>query len=97
MFQIVIGAQRGMHGAGPQGENDELVVVGTGDERGEVLILFEVAVEEDQLLLAMGGVIDGIQIEGEMPGRCREGGNELIDEKVTKPFERTNADGVLEA
>src|SRR5580692_7550547 len=85
-----------MNGTGPQGQDYDLIVIGAGDERGEVLVLLEVTVEEDELLLAVSRVIDGVDIEGEMLGRGREGGNELIDENITQAEQGTHRDGVLE-
>src|SRR5579871_700362 len=97
VFQVVVGAQGGMHGAGPKRQQHDLVVVGAGDEGREILVLVEEAVEQHQLLRAVGGVVDRIQVEGQVPGRCGERGDELIDEDVTQALERSNVDGILEA
>ena len=86
-----------MNGAGPQGEDNDLIIVGTSDEGGKILVLVEVAVEQRQLLFAMRWIVDGVDVEGQVLGRRGEGGDELIDEQVTQPFERPNVNGVLEA
>src|SRR5579864_5912049 len=59
-------------------------------------MLSEEAVEQNQLLLAVGRIIDGVQIEGEPSRRHDERGNELIDALVTQPFQRGNRDAVFE-
>ena len=55
VFQIVIGTQGGMNRPRPQGDHDELVGLGAGDEQGEVLILIEITMKEHQLLFTVGG------------------------------------------
>jgi hypothetical protein len=54
-------------------------------------------VPEGQLLLAVGRVIDRIQVERQVARRLVEGGDELVKEDVTQPLERLDRDGVLEA
>src|SRR5262249_25690643 len=87
ILQIVVGPQGRMHGARPQREDDRLIIVGTGDERGEILILIEVAVEQAQLLLAVSGVIDGVEVQREVLGWCGKRADELLDEDVAQPFQ----------
>ncbi len=90
--QVVVGAQGRAGGAGPQRQHDDLVVVGGGDEAGEVLVLLEVAVEQRELLLAVGGVVDGVDVDVDVedePSRRRlERGDELLDELVAQPNQR---------
>jgi len=87
ILQIVVGPQGRMHRPGPQRQDDRLIIVGTGDERGEILILIEVAVEQDQLLLAMSGVIDGVDVERQVLGWFGKRADELIDEDVAQPLQ----------
>jgi hypothetical protein len=82
VFQVVVGAQGGMGTAMAQADHDQLVGVGRGDERGKVLVLVEVAVEERQLLVPMSRIIDGIDVEGQAARRRGERGDELIDEDI---------------
>ncbi|HKI31791.1 MAG TPA: hypothetical protein VKA46_07975 [Gemmataceae bacterium] len=94
---IVIGPQRGVGTAVPQGEHHELVVVRTGDDQGQVLVLVVVAVPEGQLLLAVGRVIDGVQVERQMARWGVKGGDELVEEHVPQPLEGLDGDRILEA
>jgi HKD family nuclease/diadenosine tetraphosphate (Ap4A) HIT family hydrolase len=93
----VVGPQGGRHVARPQRQHHELVVVGAGDDQGQVLVLVVVAVPERQLLVAVGRVIDRVQVERQVRGRGVEGGDELVKEHVAQPLEGFDADGVLEA
>ena len=56
-----------------------------------------VAVPEGQLLLAVGRVIDRVEVERQMARRRVEGGDELVEEDVARPLEGLDGDGVLEA
>ena len=51
----------------------------------------------DELLFAMGRIIDGIDIEGEVLGRRCERSDELIDKSVTQAFQRGDGDGIFKA
>jgi hypothetical protein len=86
-----------MHVPWAQGQRDELVVVGAGEDQRQVLVLVVIAVPERQLLVPVGRVIDGVQVEGQVARRRVEGGDELVDEDVTQPLERFDGDGILEA
>jgi hypothetical protein len=72
-------------------------VFGAGDDQGQVLVLVVIAVPEGQLLLAVGRVVHGVQVERQVARRCVEGGDELIDEHVAQALEGLDADRVLEA
>src|SRR5437667_451712 len=54
-----------MHRAGPERHRQDLIVIGTAEEGREILVLLEVAVKQHQLLLAVGRVIDGVQVQGQ--------------------------------
>ena len=56
-----------------------------------------VAVPEGQLLVTVGGVNDGVQVDGQMMRRLVEGGDELVNEDITDILEGLNGDGILEA
>ncbi len=73
------------------------VVVGAGADQRQVLVLVVVAVPEGQLLLAVGRVIDGVEVERQVARRRIEGGDELVEEDVAQPLEGRDGDGVLEA
>jgi hypothetical protein len=64
--------------AWPQGQHDELVVFGAGNDQREILVLVVVAVPKGQLLVAMRRVIDRVQVECQVAGRGVEGGDELV-------------------
>ena len=73
-----------------------MVVVGAGDDQGQVLVLVVVVVPAGQLLVAVGGVIDGVEVERQAARRDREGVQELADEELAEPFERGDGDRILE-
>jgi hypothetical protein len=61
------------------------------------LILVVIAVPERQLLVAVGRVIDRIEVERQVTRRGVEGGDELVNEDIAQPLEGLDADGVFEA
>src|SRR5262249_31992926 len=71
--------------------------VGAGDEQGEVLVLLVVAVKQRQLLLPMGRIIDGIEVQEQLPGRYGEAGDELVDQHIPQALQGGDRDGVLPA
>jgi hypothetical protein len=95
--RVVIRSQGGMDVPWPQGQHDELVVVGTGDHEGQVLVLVVEAVPERQLLVSVGRIVYGIEVERQVTRRTLEGGDELVEEHVAQPLEGRDRDGVLEA
>jgi hypothetical protein len=48
-------------------------------------------------VVAVGRVIDSVQVERQVARRRVEGRNELVDEDVPQPLEGLDRDGVLEA
>jgi hypothetical protein len=70
--------------------------VGAGDNQRQVLVLVVAAGRKGQLLMTMGRVINGIEVEGQVSRRGVEGGDNLVEEHVTQPFERLDGDGILE-
>jgi len=86
-----------MHHAWPERHRQNLIVIGTAEEGREVLVLLEVAVKQHQLLLAVGRVIDSVQVQGQL-GRGRgKGSDKLVDQDIAQPLQGGNVDGVLEA
>ena len=65
------------------------------DDR-QILILFIVSVEHDQLLLPVRGVVEGVDVEREVAGRLVEGLDEQIHQDVAQPPQVGDRDGVLE-
>lgn len=95
MAQIVIDPQPcGTRPVTPSHQRDQ-VGLGAGDRHRQVLILLVEAVKEDQLLLAMRGIVEGIDVERD-PRRWRgEGVEELVTQHVSQPLEVGDRDGVL--
>ncbi|ODU00265.1 MAG: hypothetical protein ABS79_03655 [Planctomycetes bacterium SCN 63-9] len=52
--------------------------------------------EERQLLLAVRRVVEGVEVEREVPRRLVGRGEELIDQGITRSPEIGDRDGVLE-
>jgi hypothetical protein len=94
--QVVIDAEGGMGGAVPQADEQDHVVLGAGDDDRQVLRLLVIAVEHDQLLLAVRRVVEGVDVEREVPRRRVEGLEEQVDQDVAEPPEVGDRDGVLE-
>jgi hypothetical protein len=97
VLQVVIGPESGVRAAVPQADHHDQVVVGAGDNERQILVLLVVAVEEDQLLTAVRGVIHGIEVEEQVARRRGERGEELVDQGVAQAFQRGDVDGVLKA
>src|SRR5512135_247012 len=64
--------------------------------KGLVLILIIVSMEHDQLLAAMRGVVEGVEVEREMPRWPVERLDEEVDQHVPQPVQVGDRDGVLE-
>ena len=71
----------GRAGAVSQAHQRNHVVLGTGDDDRQILILFIVSVKHDQLLIAVRGIVEGVEIEREMPRRLIERLDELVDQR----------------
>jgi hypothetical protein len=56
-----------------------------------------VAVPEGELLVAVGRIVHGIEVERQLTGRGIEGGDELVNEDVAEPLKGLDGNGVLEA
>jgi len=78
----VAGAEPGFAGSMAEPDEHDRVVFGAGDDNRQILILFVVSMKHNQLLLPVRGVVEGIDIEGEMPGRLVEGLDERINEHI---------------
>ena len=96
--QIVIRSQSGRTRAVTQTDERDHVGLGTGGPRGcpdrQVLVLLVEAVKEDQLLPAMRGIVEGIQVERDAGGRRGEGVQKLIAQRVPQTPEVGDRDGV---
>jgi hypothetical protein len=57
-----------------------MVIVGASDDQRKVLGLVVVAVPEGQLLVPVGRVMHGIQVERQVARRGVEGGDELVED-----------------
>ena len=80
-----------------QADHHHQVVLLAGDDPRQVLVLVVIAVEERQLLLAMRGIVEHVDVEGQVPRGRGERGDELVDENVLQSPQRADVDGVLEA
>jgi hypothetical protein len=97
-------AELGRAGARAQQRQDQvllgLVVEGHEPEQGQVAPGVVVAVEERELLLAMGGVVRRIEIDRDAPGAAAKGGAVLPDhevcQRVPQPGQRQRAKRILE-
>ena len=49
-------------GAVPQADQNDHVVLGAGDGDRQILILIIISVKHDQLLVAVRGVIEGVEV-----------------------------------
>ena len=97
IFDVVFRAQDGVGRAVQQADHRHRVVFGAGDGPRQILVLLVITVEERQLLLAVSRVVEGVDVEGQMPWRFGEGSEELIDENVPQIIERADADLIFEA
>jgi hypothetical protein len=61
------------------------VVLGTGDGANQVLLLLVVSVKECQLLIAMGGVIEHVDVQGDFTWRLVERVDKAFDEPIFQP------------
>ena len=53
--------------------------------------------KQHELLLTVGGIVEGVDVEGQSRGRFLEGVDELIDEHLLQPSQRRDVDGVFES
>ena len=80
-----------------QADHHHQIVLLAGDGPRKVLVLVIIAVEEGQLLLPMRGIVEHVDVEGQMPRGSGERGDELVDEDILQSPQGTDVDGVLEA
>ena len=66
--QVVVGAQRRVHRARPQPGDEDVLRRRLADDQRKVLILSVVAVKQSQLLLAVGRIVGGVQVERDRGG-----------------------------
>jgi hypothetical protein len=67
--QVVIGAQRRMHRARAQPREKDVLGGRLADDQREVLILAVVAVEERELLVPVGGIVGGVEVQRDLRGK----------------------------
>ncbi len=80
-----------------QADHHDLIVVGTGDDQGQILELLVEGVEQGELLRPVRRVIHGVEVESQCQRGMSEGSDELIDEHLAQSFQRGDVDLVLEA
>ena len=97
IVQVILRAQSRMRRAMQQAYADHQVVFGAGDGTRQILILFVVAVKECQLLLAMGRIVERIDVQRQVFGRLGKRCNELINQVVLQLEEALYANRVLES
>ena len=61
--QVIIGPDRSMHRPDPRPCDEYMFGRRLADDQRKILVLAEVAMEERQLLMAVGGIIRGVQIQ----------------------------------
>ena len=84
-------ARRPMH---QHGEQHQIVLRARDDSR-QILILFVEAVKERQLLLAVRGIVERVDIQRQRTGRLVERLDELLQEPLLQPQQLTGRDGIL--
>ncbi len=73
------------------------VILGTGDDPHQVLILLVEAVVEGELLLAMRRIVEYIDVQRELRRRLIEGSHELLQEPRFQSQQIAGCDGVLQS
>src|SRR6266542_2193990 len=66
--QVIISAQRSVNRSGTEPGEKDMPGGWLADDQGKVLVLSEVSVEERELLMAVGWVVGGVQIERDRSG-----------------------------
>ena len=94
--QVIVHSQGCLAGAVSQADQEHHVVLGAGDDDRQILILIIVSMKHDQLLLAMRGVVEGVDVEREMAWRLIERLDEQVDQHVAQPPQVGDRDSVLE-
>ena len=64
--QVVFDSQGGRGRTKQQADHYHQIVFLAGDRTGEVLVLIVIAVEEGQLLLSMSGIVEDVDVEGQV-------------------------------
>ena len=77
------GVLAGVDLAGPEVGRQQLVAA--EDVQGQEAVMVVIAVEEPPLLMAVHGVVGGVEVEDQMLRRLGVGGDELIDEDLGDP------------
>ena len=84
--RIVVRSERRHTGAVTQSHECDQVGLGAGGPRGcpdrQVLVLLVEAVKEDQLLPAMCGIVERVQVERDPGGRRGEGVQKLVAQRI---------------
>ena len=76
---------------------EDLIGLGTTDDQRQVLILVVEPVKQGQLLLAVTGVVGGIEVQRDPGGWVIEGANEIVDEEVVHPKARIDVNAIHES
>src|SRR5262249_38083796 len=96
VLQVVISPQGSMGATVSQRHTHNQIVVGAGDDQGQVLVVVVVVGPEGQLLMTVRGVIDGVEVDGQVLRRFAERGDELVNEQHAQAFQGGDVDLVLE-
>ena len=78
-----------------KGGPEDLLGLIAADDQGEVLVLLIEPVKQGQLLLAMTGIVGGVDVQGQGMGGLIERVDEVIDEEVVESPEGGDVDGVF--
>ncbi len=81
----------------PQANHHRHVVLGARNNNRQILILLIVSVKHDQLLIAMRGIVEGIEIESDVARRSLKRLNEQVDEDVPQTPQVGDRDSILKS
>ena len=87
-LQIVPDSECRVGCAVQQRRQHDRVVLGTGDRANQVLVLLVESVEQCQLLLPMGSIVEHVDVQRHLAWRLSEGVDEAVDEPVFQPQKR---------
>ena len=93
---IEVRAECCMGGAVQQHGQHHVIVFSAGDCSHQVLILLVEAMIERELLLAVRGVVEHVNVERDLGRRLVEGLHEAVDEPFFQPQQRAWCDSILE-
>jgi len=95
-LQLHVHRHGGIGRAVQQRRQHHPIVFGTRDGADQILVLFVVAVEQRELLIAVGRIVEHIRIEGHLSRRLVKRLDEPREKPLLQPQQRPGGNGVLE-